>query len=343
MRGEADRILELVINSSLTLARTSGRLDLTQDEAGRQMVRKIQPINDLSLCLSEVAADERVLGPMRQLMGDEPVLMEREAQLQAAARRSAARLAAGTRRHALPGAQRLGLLQGAELPAEHRLVRGVDGRLHPGVGAAAGVVRQPPRSPGARAAGQRRPAGARRPDRPAWWTGHPRSGGLRDVVSRAAGAQLPRQRIRAAAAAHDLQPLSRRPPASVSTCATAAGAFWSRRSSGSTRRGCCAAKRSPRFRHRALEARSRLQAPGVRRRRRQRPRRTTPRVRSSPRRTPAARVWRYNPAGSVAPRAPADKLVLRALPAERLAGVGATPGSTTGCRGRFLAAPARRR
>ena len=76
MRGEADRILELVINSSLVLGRTSGRLDLTQDEAGRQMVRKIQPINDLSLYLNEVAADERLLGPMRQLMGDEPVLME---------------------------------------------------------------------------------------------------------------------------------------------------------------------------------------------------------------------------------------------------------------------------
>ena len=76
MRGEADRILELVINSSLALGRTSGRLDLTQDESGRQMVRKIQPINDLSLYLSEVAADERLLGPMRQLMGDEPVLME---------------------------------------------------------------------------------------------------------------------------------------------------------------------------------------------------------------------------------------------------------------------------
>ena len=76
MRGEADRILELVINSSLALDRTSGRLDLTQDEAGRQMVRKVQPINDLSLYLSEVAADERLVGPMRQLMGDEPVLME---------------------------------------------------------------------------------------------------------------------------------------------------------------------------------------------------------------------------------------------------------------------------
>lgn len=76
MRGEADRILELVINSSLVLGRTSGRLDLAQDEAGRQMVRKIQPINDLSLYLSQVAADERLIGPMRQLMGDEPVLME---------------------------------------------------------------------------------------------------------------------------------------------------------------------------------------------------------------------------------------------------------------------------
>ena len=76
MRGEADRILELVINSSLALARTSGRLDLTQDHSGSQMVRKIQPINDLSLYLSEVAADERLLGPMRQLMGDDPVLME---------------------------------------------------------------------------------------------------------------------------------------------------------------------------------------------------------------------------------------------------------------------------
>lgn len=76
MRGEADRILELVINSSLALGRTSGRLDLAEDEAGRQTVRKIQPINDLSLYLSEVAADDRLLGPMRQLMGDEPVLME---------------------------------------------------------------------------------------------------------------------------------------------------------------------------------------------------------------------------------------------------------------------------
>jgi hypothetical protein len=76
MRAEADRILELIINSSLHHMRTSGRLDLTESGAGEQQVRKIQPINDLSLYLSEIAADDRLLQPMRQLMGDEPVPME---------------------------------------------------------------------------------------------------------------------------------------------------------------------------------------------------------------------------------------------------------------------------
>ena len=76
MRREADRILELIINSSLALGRTSGRLDLAEDDAGRQVVRKIQPINDLSLYLSGVSADERLIGPLRQLMGEEPVVME---------------------------------------------------------------------------------------------------------------------------------------------------------------------------------------------------------------------------------------------------------------------------
>ena len=76
MRSEADRILELIINSSLSTGRTSKRLDLAQNETGHQMVRKIQPINDLSLYLSGIAADERLISPMRRLMDDEPVLME---------------------------------------------------------------------------------------------------------------------------------------------------------------------------------------------------------------------------------------------------------------------------
>lgn len=76
MRDEADHILELIVNSSLAHGRTSGRLGLSQSSDGSQVVRKIQPINDLSLYLSQVAVDERLIGPLRQLMGDEPVLME---------------------------------------------------------------------------------------------------------------------------------------------------------------------------------------------------------------------------------------------------------------------------
>lgn len=76
MRAEADHILALIINSSLANQRKSGRLDIRELPSGQQVVRKIQPINDLSLYLSQVSADERLLAPMRQIMGDEPILME---------------------------------------------------------------------------------------------------------------------------------------------------------------------------------------------------------------------------------------------------------------------------
>lgn len=76
MRREADYILELIINSSMALKRHSGRLDACQSPDGKQMVRKIQPINDLSLYLTQVSNDQRLVEPMRQIMGDDPVLME---------------------------------------------------------------------------------------------------------------------------------------------------------------------------------------------------------------------------------------------------------------------------
>ena len=76
MRGEADRILELVVNSSLANDRQSGRLDLVKDDGGERMVRKVQPVNDLSLALAEASDDDRFLDPMREVMDDEPVLME---------------------------------------------------------------------------------------------------------------------------------------------------------------------------------------------------------------------------------------------------------------------------
>jgi len=76
MRAEADRVLELILNSSMALGRCSHRLDWRQLADGSQIVRKIQPVNDLSPYLAEVSNDPRLLQPMRQIMGHEPILME---------------------------------------------------------------------------------------------------------------------------------------------------------------------------------------------------------------------------------------------------------------------------
>jgi ectoine hydroxylase-related dioxygenase (phytanoyl-CoA dioxygenase family) len=76
MRTAADRVLELLINSSLANDRTSGRLALVEDEAGAQMVKKVQPVNDLSLVFTEIARDERLMDPIREFMDDDPRLME---------------------------------------------------------------------------------------------------------------------------------------------------------------------------------------------------------------------------------------------------------------------------
>ena len=70
MRQEADAILELILNSSNSLQRQSGRLDLVQNSEG-YLVRKIQPINDLSLYLSKVSEDPRLVEPMRTLMNED--------------------------------------------------------------------------------------------------------------------------------------------------------------------------------------------------------------------------------------------------------------------------------
>jgi len=76
LRTEADRILELLVNSSLANDRTSGRLVLAEDESGTQHVRKVQPVSDLSLTIAEVSDDERFVAPIRTLVSDDPVLLE---------------------------------------------------------------------------------------------------------------------------------------------------------------------------------------------------------------------------------------------------------------------------
>ena len=76
MRHEADFILELIINSSICHNRHSPRLDIRQSQVGGMVVRKIQPIIDLSLGLAKISNSDRLLGPLSTLMDDEAVLME---------------------------------------------------------------------------------------------------------------------------------------------------------------------------------------------------------------------------------------------------------------------------
>jgi hypothetical protein len=40
------------------------------------MAHKIQPVNDLSLAFTRAIEDERIVNPLRQIMGEDPVLME---------------------------------------------------------------------------------------------------------------------------------------------------------------------------------------------------------------------------------------------------------------------------
>jgi ectoine hydroxylase-related dioxygenase (phytanoyl-CoA dioxygenase family) len=75
-REASDRIIEMSINSTLALGRRHPRLDAKVHDDGRVTVRKIQPINDLDDRLAAIASDERLVGPLRQLMDDEPILME---------------------------------------------------------------------------------------------------------------------------------------------------------------------------------------------------------------------------------------------------------------------------
>jgi ectoine hydroxylase-related dioxygenase (phytanoyl-CoA dioxygenase family) len=75
LRREADRLLNLAINSSLATGERNPRMDAWERD-GRVDFRKLQPVNDLSAPLRAASEDERLIAPMRQIMGDEPVLME---------------------------------------------------------------------------------------------------------------------------------------------------------------------------------------------------------------------------------------------------------------------------
>lgn len=79
-RNEADRILELIINSSIANDRTSKRLGITEDSDNNQSIREIHPYIDLSRLFKNMAMNEisSILSP---LIDGDPVSVDRTAQL----------------------------------------------------------------------------------------------------------------------------------------------------------------------------------------------------------------------------------------------------------------------
>jgi len=77
LQEECDWLLELAVNAALATGRDSGRCTLTASaDAEEWMVRMFKPVDDLSVAFSEAMADERITGALRQLLDDEPALME---------------------------------------------------------------------------------------------------------------------------------------------------------------------------------------------------------------------------------------------------------------------------
>lgn len=80
LREEANRILELTVNTSLATNRQSGRLSLNDHGDGGQSVRNIQPFLDISRVFKRIAVTE-IPPLLRPLMDDEPISMDRSSQL----------------------------------------------------------------------------------------------------------------------------------------------------------------------------------------------------------------------------------------------------------------------
>ena len=74
-RAEADRLADELVNASIALGRISPRLDLRRDDKGTVLL-KIQPVGDISPVFAALERDPRLLDPMRELLGCEPLLLE---------------------------------------------------------------------------------------------------------------------------------------------------------------------------------------------------------------------------------------------------------------------------
>lgn len=75
MANEATRLAQWQVAISLALGKPTPRLDV-QRRGNEVVLRKIQPVNDVSPVFAKYSYDERLLRPLRELLGCEPVLME---------------------------------------------------------------------------------------------------------------------------------------------------------------------------------------------------------------------------------------------------------------------------
>jgi hypothetical protein len=81
MRCEADAIGAVALNSMLFHNRPGGRAGLGFDESGAVSLLKLQPFLDTSAVFQRVASDERVVGALAAIMGEEPILMPEKSKL----------------------------------------------------------------------------------------------------------------------------------------------------------------------------------------------------------------------------------------------------------------------
>ena len=80
LQEESNRILELIVNSSVANNRKSGRLSLVKKDNGEQIVKQITPSIDLTKTFHGLATTE-LAELIQPLLGEEPISIERTAQL----------------------------------------------------------------------------------------------------------------------------------------------------------------------------------------------------------------------------------------------------------------------
>lgn len=75
MAAESDRLVDWLVNASLATREVSPRIDLRSRPEGPVLL-KVQPLADVSPLLKSVSEDDRLLQPMRELLGCEPLMLE---------------------------------------------------------------------------------------------------------------------------------------------------------------------------------------------------------------------------------------------------------------------------